>query len=209
MPYYNIDDGWSGTNFDRPSFQRMIDDIEDGKINCVITKDLSRLGKNYILTGQYTDFYFPSKGVRYIAVSDRVDSEKVKSEIATFLNILNEMHARQTSKKGQGGDENPLPGRSALRGVCADRLQKPPELKGKIIPDEDTRWIVEKIFDLAAHGMGAAKIHLTLDEEHIPTSAWLNCQRYGMFAHIFDGQPESKQHQWTTANIKTILSNEV
>ena len=64
-----IDDGWSGTNFDRPDFQRMIDDIEDGKINCVVTKDLSRLGRNYILTGQYTEIYFPSKGVRYIAVN--------------------------------------------------------------------------------------------------------------------------------------------
>ena len=68
-----IDDGWSGTNFDRPSFQRMIDDIEDGKINCVVTKDLSRLGRNYILTGQYTEIYFPSKGVRYIAINDNVD----------------------------------------------------------------------------------------------------------------------------------------
>ena len=63
-----IDDGWSGTNFDRPDFQRMIDDIEDGKINCVVTKDLSRLGRNYILTGQYTEIYFPSKGVRYICL---------------------------------------------------------------------------------------------------------------------------------------------
>ena len=69
-----IDDGWSGTNFDRPSFQRMIDDIEDGKINCVVTKDLSRLGRNYILTGQYTEIYFPSKGVRYIAINDNVDT---------------------------------------------------------------------------------------------------------------------------------------
>ena len=63
-----IDDGWSGTNFERPSFQRMIDDIEDGKINCVVTKDLSRLGRNYILTGQYTEIYFPSKGVRYLSL---------------------------------------------------------------------------------------------------------------------------------------------
>ena len=69
-----IDDGWSGTNFERPSFQRMIDDIEDGKINCVVTKDLSRLGRNYILTGQYTEIYFPSKGVRYIAINDNAVS---------------------------------------------------------------------------------------------------------------------------------------
>ena len=94
-----IDDGWSGTNFDRPSFQRMIDDIEDGKINCVVTKDLSRLGRNYILTGQYTEIYFPSKGVRYIAINDNVDTLNGESELAPFLNILNEMHARQTSKK--------------------------------------------------------------------------------------------------------------
>ena len=94
-----IDDGYSGTNYDRPNFQRMIDDIEDGKINCVITKDLSRLGRNYVLTGQYTDFYFPSKGVRYIAVNDNVDTLNGENEIAPFLNILNEMQSRQTSKK--------------------------------------------------------------------------------------------------------------
>ncbi|MGN8627849.1 recombinase family protein, partial [Bulleidia sp. HCP3S3_G12] len=85
--------------FDRPDFQRMIDDIEDGKINCVVTKDLSRLGRNYILTGQYTEIYFPSKGVRYIAVNDNVDTINGENELAPFLNILNEMHARQTSKK--------------------------------------------------------------------------------------------------------------
>ncbi len=69
-----VDDGFSGTNFERPSFKRMIEDIEDGKINCVVTKDLSRLGRNYILTGQYTELYFPSKGVRYIAIHDGVDT---------------------------------------------------------------------------------------------------------------------------------------
>ena len=94
-----IDDGWSGTNFERPSFQRMIDDIEDGKINCVVTKDLSRLGRNYILTGQYTEIYFPSKGVRYIAINDNVDTINGESELAPFLNIINEWYAKDTSKK--------------------------------------------------------------------------------------------------------------
>lgn len=83
-----IDDGWSGTNFERPSFQRMIEDIEAGKINCVVTKDLSRLGRNYIMTGQYTELYFPSHNVRYIAIDDGVDSEKGESEIAPFKNII-------------------------------------------------------------------------------------------------------------------------
>ena len=94
-----IDDGWSGTNFDRPSFQRMIEDIEAGKINCVVTKDLSRLGRNYIMTGQYTELYFPSHNVRYIAIDDGVDSEKGESEIAPFKNIINEWVARDTSRK--------------------------------------------------------------------------------------------------------------
>ena len=197
-----VDDGWSGTNFDRPSFQRMIDDIEDGKINCVITKDLSRLGRNYILTGQYTDIYLPSKGVRYIAVSDGVDSEKGESEIAPFLNILNEMHARQTSKKVKAAMKTRFQGGAHYAAYAPIGYKKHPEIKGKLIPDEDTQWIVEKIFDLAAHGVGAAKIRHTLDDEHIPTPAWLNYQKYGTFAHIFEGQPDSKQHQWTTAIVK-------
>ena len=87
------------SSFDRPDFKRMIDDIEDGKINCVVTKDLFRLGKNYILTGQYTEIYFSSKGVRYIAVNVNVDTINGENELAPFLNILNEMHARRTSKK--------------------------------------------------------------------------------------------------------------
>lgn len=87
-----IDDGWSGTNFDRPDFQRMVQDIEDGKINCVIVKDLSRLGRNYILTGQYTELYFPSKNVRFIAITDSVDSLNGENEFAPFKNIINEWY---------------------------------------------------------------------------------------------------------------------
>ena len=84
-----IDDGYSGTNFDRPAFQRMIDDIEAGKINCVITKDLSRLGRNYLLTGQYIELYFPAHNVRYIAVDNGVDSENQQSnEFTPFLNVI-------------------------------------------------------------------------------------------------------------------------
>ncbi|MCM1062717.1 MAG: recombinase family protein, partial [Eubacterium sp.] len=204
-----VDDGWSGTNFDRPSFQRMIDDIEDGKINCVITKDLSRLGRNYILTGQYTDFYFPSKGVRYIALADGVDSEKGKSEIAPFLNILNEMHARQTSKKVKAAMKTRFMSGAHYGTYAPIGYKWHPEIKGKLIPNEETRWIVEKIFDLAAHGIGAGRIRRILDDEHVPTPAWLNYQKYGTFAHIFEGQPESKRYQWAICNIKTILSNEV
>ena len=96
-----IDDGWSGTNFERPSFQRMIDDIEDGKSTALSQRTYPVWGRNYILTGQYTEIYFPSKGVRYIAINDNVDTINGESELAPFLNILNEMHARQTSKRSR------------------------------------------------------------------------------------------------------------
>ena len=87
-----IDDGFSGTNFERPGFQRMIEDIKSGHINVVLTKDLSRLGRNYVMTGQYTDFFFPEHGVRYVAINDSYDSDKDDNDIAPFKNILNEMY---------------------------------------------------------------------------------------------------------------------
>ena len=121
-----IDDGWSGTNFDRPDFQRMIDDIEDGKINCVVTKDLSRLGRNYILTGQYTEIYFPSKGVRYIAVNDNVDTINGENELAPFLNILNEMHAPPDQQKGKSGHADTVCKWRTLWSLCpAGLCQRP------------------------------------------------------------------------------------
>ena len=96
-----IDDGYSGLNFNRPGFQRMIEDIEKGKINLVITKDLSRLGRDYIMTGYYSEIYFQMKDVRYIALADDVDTLNGHNEIAPLKNILNDMYARDISKKGK------------------------------------------------------------------------------------------------------------
>ncbi|WP_270601906.1 recombinase family protein, partial [Coprobacillus cateniformis] len=115
-----IDDGWSGTNFER----------------------------NYIMTGQYTELYFPSHNVRYIAIDDGVDSEKGESEIAPFKNIINEWVARDT-KFAEG----------AYYGAYAPLgYKKHPDIKGKLLVDEETKWIVEKIFSLAYQGYGSAKI---------------------------------------------------
>ena len=203
-----IDDGWSGTNFDRPSFQRMIDDIEDGKINCVVTKDLSRLGRNYILTGQYTEIYFPSKGVRYIAINDNVDTLNGESELAPFLNILNEMHARQTSKKVKAAMRTRFANGAHYGAYAPLGYIKDPDKTGHLLVDTETRWIIEKIFDLAFHGAGAAKIARVLVEEQVPTAGWLNYQRYGTFAHIYEGAPEEKSYAWTLAQVKSILKDE-
>ena len=203
-----IDDGWSGTNFERPSFQRMIDDIEDGKINCVVTKDLSRLGRNYILTGQYTEIYFPSKGVRYIAINDNVDTINGESELAPFLNILNEMHARQTSKKVKAAMHTRFANGAHYGAYAPLGYVKNPDKKGHLLIDPETRWIVEKIFDLAVHGRGAASITRILVEEKVPTPGWLNYERYGTFANIYAGAPAEKAYAWTIAQVKSILKEE-
>lgn len=203
-----VDDGFSGTNYDRPGFQRMIEAIEDGKINCVVTKDLSRLGRNYILTGQYTELYFPSKGVRYIAVNDNVDTLKGESELAPFLNILNEMHARQTNKKVKSALHTRF-ANGAHYGMCAPiGYMKDPDRKGHIIIDPETKWIVEKIFDLASHGYGAFSITKILIDEKVPTGGWINYQKYGSFANIYAGAPEEKSFAWSTTEVRSILQNE-
>ncbi|MCB6510067.1 MULTISPECIES: recombinase family protein, partial [Lachnospiraceae] len=121
----------------------------DGKINCVVTKDLSRLGRNYILTGQYTEIYFPSKGVRYIAINDNVDTINGESELAPFLNILNEMHARQTSKKVKAAMRTRFANGAHYGAYAPLGYVKDPDKKGHLLIDPETRWIVEKIFDLA------------------------------------------------------------
>ena len=94
-----VDDGYSGLNFERPAFRELLVDIDQGLVNMVITKDLSRLGRDYIMTGYYSEIFFPSKGVRYIAVADDFDSLRRDNDIAPFKNILNDMYARVISRK--------------------------------------------------------------------------------------------------------------
>lgn len=203
-----VDDGYSGTNFDRPSFQKMIDDIEDGKINCVVTKDLSRLGRNYVLTGQYTDIYFPSKGVRYIAINDNVDSLKGENELAPFLNILNEMHARQTSKKVKAALHTRFANGAHYATYAPLGYIKDPDRKGHLLIDTETEWIIRRIFDLAVHGAGAAKITHILTTEKVPTPGYWNYSRYGTFANIYAGAPPEAAYTWTIAQVKDILKSE-
>ena len=97
-----VDDGFSGLNFERPEFRRMLSEIEKGNINMVLTKDLSRLGRDYIMTGYYSEIFFPSQGVRYIALGDNYDSANSENDIAPFKNILNDMYAKDISRKIKG-----------------------------------------------------------------------------------------------------------
>ena len=168
---YYVDDGYTGRNFNRPSFQRMIADIEAGKIGCVITKDLSRLGRNYIEAGSYIEIFFPKHKVRYIAITDGVDSlTRQEMDITPFKNILNDMYSRDISKKVLSG----ITIRSRQGKFCGGTpplgLMRDPEDKGHLIIDPKTAPIIRKIYDYALDGLGCMRISKKLMEEKIPVT---------------------------------------
>ena len=163
---YYVDDGYTGRNFNRPSFQRMIADIEVCKIGCVITKDLYRLGRNYIEAGRYVEIFFLKHNVRYIAITDGVDSlTRQKMDITPFKNILNDMYSRDISKKVLSG----ITIRSRKGKFCGGTptlgLMRGTEDKGHLIIDPKTAPIIRKIYDYALDGLGCMRISKKLMEE--------------------------------------------
>ena len=203
-----VDDGWSGTNFERPSFQRMMDDVEAGKVNCIVTKDLSRFGREHVMMDYYLEFLFPEKRVRYIAVAENEDTEKGLSDFVPFKNLFNEWFAKDTSRKVKTAFKAKFAAGQRISAYAPLGYKKHPEIKNKLIIDEETRWIVEKIFDLAIHGKGAASITRILIAEKVPTPGFINFQRDGTFANIYAGAPEEKAYAWTIAQVKSILKEE-
>ena len=158
-----VDDGWSGTNFDRPDFKRMIGDIEAKKVNMVITKDLSRLGRDYITAGQYTEIYFPSKGVRYIAIHDGYDSDSPYSDIAPFKNVINEMYARDTSKKIRSAFATKMRDGAYIAAFAPYGYQKDPADKNHLVVDRQSGQVVKRIFRMAAEGAPPTEIARSLN----------------------------------------------
>ena len=203
-----VDDGWSGTNFERPDFQRMMDDVEAGKVNCIVTKDLSRFGREHVMMDYYLEFLFPEKRVRYIAVAENEDTEKGLSDFVPFKNLFNEWFAKDTSRKVKAAFKAKFATGQRIGAYAPIGYRKHPEIKNKLIIDEETRWIVEKIFDLAIHGRGAASITRILIEEKVPTPGFINFQRDGTFANIYAGAPEEKSYAWTIAQVKSIMKDE-
>ena len=203
------DDGWSGTNFDRPDFKRMMDDVESGKVNCIVTKDLSRFGREHVMMDYYLEFVFPEKHIRYIAVSDNEDTEKGLSDFVPFKNLFNEWFAKDTSRKVKTALHAKFAAGQHICTYAPLGYKKHSEVKNLIEIDEETRWIIEKIFDLAYRGAGAAKITGILIDEQIPTPGWLNYTRYGTFANIYADAPEDKGFAWTISQVKSILKDEI
>ena len=203
-----IDDGYSGTNFERPAFQRMMNDIDAGKINCIIVKDISRFGREHIMMGMYFEFTFPEKNVRFISVTENEDSSKGLSDFVPIKILFCEWYAKDTSRKVKTADYAKFLNGERLGAYAPLGYIKHPEIKNKLAVDEETKWIIEKIFDLAFHGAGAAKITGILIDEKVPTPGYLNYRRYGTFAHIYADAPEEKAYAWTIAQVKSILKDE-
>ena len=170
---FYVDDGYTGTNFNRPGFKAMLNDIDMGFVTTVMVKDLSRLGRDYVSVGNYTDSYFPDRNVRFIAVNDLVDSDEGENELAPFRNVMNEMYARDISRKVRSAHR--------IRGNLGEPLSQPPygyrkapENKKKWIIDPEAAEVVRRIFRMCLEGKGNEAIAHVLQEERImvPMAYW-------------------------------------
>lgn len=197
-----VDDGWSGTSFDRPSFQRMIADIKEKKVNMVITKDLSRLGRDYIMTGHYMERYFPEHQVRYISLLDGIDTgvDSTANDITPFRAIMNDMYAKDISKKIKSVKRDKQRKGQFIGGKPMYGYKMHPTEKNKIVIDEEVAPVVRRIFALALSGMSCRKIATILNEEGIPTPA--------TYCGWKVGNPGPYTGLWSSERIAEMLKNE-
>ncbi len=197
-----VDDGWSGTNFDRPDFQRMIGDIEARKVNMVITKDLSRLGRDYIMTGHYMERYFPEHRVRYISLLDGIDTgvDSTANDITPFRAIMNDMYAKDISKKIKSVKRDKQRKGQFIGGKPAYGYKMHPTEKNKIVIDEEVAPVVRWIFALALSGMSCRNIATRLNQEGIPTPA--------TYANLPVARPGPYTGLWSSERISEMLQNE-
>lgn len=202
-----VDDGYSGTNFNRPGFQELLELMEQGKVATLITKDLSRLGRNYIEVGQYTEILFPRWNIRYIAVNDNFDSDKPDgNELAPFKNLFNEWYARDTSKKIRAvfkakAERGERLGTTTPYGYIRDK-----EHGGVLTVDPETAPIVRQIFQMCASGMGPGKIASELRKRKIPKPSVVRFKNEGVVGTYTDINDE---YNWNCNTVAKMLSNEI
>ena len=205
---YYCDDGWSGTNFDRPDFKRMLDDIEAGKINMVIVKDLSRFGREYAQMGMYIEHYFEEKGVRFISVAENIDSKNgVDNLVLPFTNVINSFYARQASSKTKAAHRARAKSGMFLGSRAPFGYLKDPNDRHHLIVDPPAADVVREIFQMFAEGIGYVRMTKILRERNI-----LNPQAY-----FNQNNPDyyknsdywRKPYDWHATSIRAILNNRV
>lgn len=201
---FYVDDGYTGTNFNRPGFQQMLEDMDMGYISTVIVKDSSRFGRNYLEVGQYTDYYFPEHNIRFIAINDCIDSDNGEDDFSAFRNVMNEMYAKDISRKVRSSHR--------LRGNAGEPLSPPPygyvkdpANKKKWIIDPDAAEIVRRIFRLCIEGNGNETIARILQDDKIlvPQAYW---QSKGMSRGGKKTQPNP--YKWCKTTIAKMLEQQ-
>ena len=206
-PQFYVDDGYSGASFNRPDFQRMMADMEDGKIGIIITKDLSRLGRNQLHTGLYIEERFPQFGVRYIAINDNVDTENAESsELMPFKNLFNEWFVRDTSRKIRAVQRAKAERGERLGTRAPYGYQKDENTKGRLLVDEEAAAVVRRIFALCAAGNGPSQIARVLRREQVLCPAMYAYQRFGS-GH--SGLDMAKPYNWNSDTVANMLGNEL
>ena len=201
---FYVDDGYSGTNYDRPAFRQLIEDIQDGEVSTLITKDLSRLGRNYLETGTYIEVFFPNHNVRYIAINDGVDSiDNAQMDITPFRNIINEMYAKDTSRKIKSALHARKMQGKYMATTAPFGYQKDEKDHNHLVIDEVTAPVVELIFSIAEEGVGLHTICNRLRKAKVMKPSFYKKE---LFERFMD---EEKMYDWDTAYVSQILHNPV
>lgn len=205
-----VDDGYSGVGFDRPALISMLEDVKQGKINCIIVKDLSRFGRNYIETGRYIQQIFPFMGVRFIAINDRYDSENIDSQtdniILPFKNLMNDSYSRDISIKVRSQIEvrqkrGDYIGSFPVYGYFRDQ-----ERKGKLVIDSAAAEVVRDIFDMRIKGYNNRRIADYLNEHGIPSPMEYKMLLHWRYTTSFKLKPQAK---WSPMAVERVLKNEI
>lgn len=210
IPYeIYVDDGYSGLNFERPDFQRMIDDVATGKIGVVVVKDLSRFGRDHIVVGQYQEIYFPSKRVRFIALNDGIDTINSHStDYAALKNVINEFYSRDTSRKIKAAfraraKDGKYRSKSAPFGYLKD-----PADHNHLIPDPETAPVVAKIYELVLKGWGNHRIRDYLRETKVPVPSWyMHIRGIEDKSNMFPD--EESKYIWRPDTLRLLIRNRV
>ncbi len=201
-----IDDGYSGTNYNRPGFQEMFELMEQGQVAVLITKDLSRLGRNYIETGMYIESIFPQLGVRYIAIADGVDTlYNMGDDSMPIKNLFNEYHVKETSKKVRMAFQTMARRGERLATRAPYGYKKDPENRKKIVVDEASAAVVRHIFELCIAGKGPSQIAKQLENEKVYTPTMYEYLETGVRLTGFN---EEMPYRWTPDTVSSILERE-
>ena len=205
-----VDDGFTGLNMNRPDFKRMMFDVDEGKVNLIITKDMSRLSRNYIECGMYMEMVFPNKGVRYVALNDGIDTQNQQGmDIAPFRAVLNEMYSKDLSRKVSSAKRARFMQGKFMGVTVPYGYKKDENDKYRLVIDENHAPVIRRIFELAKNGNGISKIRQIMTDEKIPRPGVITFENMATFHLYFEDENDPNCFTWSNNSVRMILRNPV